>query len=101
MEVPKLAEWSALGNGRGRGLRSLDFAFLEVVHVDVNAICGMVSCGRGQSMAAKVPSPSIPVDIMVEGGGGARCRVGTEQAICSEAELVDGAWTQEGEGCSK
>jgi hypothetical protein len=48
------------------GYDILDLALLEVVHVNVDAICPRVSfILDGVCIAAKVPSPNMPVDIMI------------------------------------
>lgn len=64
IEVPRLNAMSAAFAYKGFTCNILDFALLEVVHVDVDAICASVSFEL-RSCGGNLPSPSMPVDIMM------------------------------------
>lgn len=79
IEVPRLWTWLAFASFRGAQSDLLDFALLQAIHIDVDAIyCRIMSAieperpGRGGQKLPSVRFPELPNSIVavidVEGG---------------------------------
>ena len=72
IDVPRLESTVSFESILEQPRSLLDFSLLQVVHVDVDPICGNLAPSSPEA-AAHLPSPSMPVDIMMGVLGRDRC----------------------------